>query len=528
MPDRDVLIIGAGFSGLYQLHKLRQLGFDAQIVEAGPQVGGTWYWNRYPGARCDIESIGYSYSFDHELQQEWNWSERYAAQPEILAYLEHVADRLDLRKDITFDTRVQSLVFDDADDCWTATTGNGSTISARFVVAATGCLSKPLTPTFDGLDDFTGDVHWTWDWPAGGADLAGKRVAVIGTGSSGVQTITAIAPVVGSMTVFQRTPTYAVPAQNRRIDEELAELKTHYDDFRAESRLSVGGFPCGDELPPFFEDLDDVRIRSELEVRYGNGGLCFQQSFRDLLQNEEANARAAEYVRNRISEKVDDPAVAEKLTPRTYPIAAKRMCVDTGYYEVYNQDNVALIDVNEQPIRRITPRGILAGDTEHEFDVIILATGFDAMTGALEAIDISHGAQTLRDKWSDGPRTYLGLMSAGFPNLFTVTGPQSPSVLSNMVTSIETHVEWISAALEYLHEHGLTRIEPDVAAEDNWVNTTNDAADMTLLGQAPSWYMGANVPGKPRAALPFVGGVGVYQQILDGVAVTGYHGFELV
>lgn len=528
MPDRDVLIIGAGFSGLYQLHKLRELGFDAHVVEAGPQVGGTWYWNRYPGARCDIESIGYSYSFDPELQQEWNWTERYAAQPEILAYLEHVADKLNLRTDISFDTRVVSLDFDDPQDMWTATTDSGATITARYVVAATGCLSKPLLPEFPGLDDFAGDVYWTWDWPTDEVDFADKRVAVIGTGSSGIQTITAIAPTVGSLTVFQRTPTYAVPAQNRLIAEELAELKTHYDDFRAESRLSVGGIPCGDELPPFFDDLDDGRIRSELHMRYDDGGLCFQQSFRDLLQNEEANARAAEYVRNRIKDKVHDPAVAEKLTTRSYPIAAKRMCVDTGYYEVYNQPNVTLVDVNEQPIERITEHGIRAGGTDHEFDVIILATGFDAMTGALAAIDIRHGAQTLRDKWSDGPRTYLGLMSAGFPNLFTVTGPQSPSVLSNMVTSIETHVEWISAALSHLREHGLTRIEPDVAAEDNWVNTTNDAADMTLLKQAPSWYMGANVPGKPRAALPFVGGVGTYQQILDGIAVTGYHGFELV
>ncbi|RPA19847.1 NAD(P)/FAD-dependent oxidoreductase [Gordonia sp. OPL2] len=528
MPDHDVLIIGAGFSGLYQLYRLRELGFDVHAVEAGPAVGGTWYWNRYPGARCDIESIGYSYSFDTELQEEWNWTERYAAQPELLSYLDHVADRHDLRKDISFDTRVESLRFDDTADEWTALLDTGARITARFVVAATGCLSKPLVPAIAGIDDFTGDTYWTWDWPHDPVDLTGKRVAVIGTGSSGVQTITAIAPEVESLTVFQRTPTYAVPAQNRLIAQELAELKTHYGEFRDESRLSVGGFPCGDELPPFFEDLDDEQIAGELDRRYDDGGLCFQQSFRDLLQSPEANARAAEYVRRRIGQKVTDPATAERLTPRSYPIAAKRMCVDTGYYEVYNQPNVSLIDVTEQPIERITGSGIRAGGADFPFDVIILATGFDAMTGALDAIDIQSRGKALRDKWADGPRTYLGLMSAGFPNLFTVTGPQSPSVLSNMVTSIECHVEWISDALEHLRARGLTKIEPDEAAEDNWVNTTNDAADLTLLGQAPSWYMGANVPGKPRAPLPFVGGVGTYQQILDGVAVSNYHGFELV
>ncbi|WP_343287204.1 NAD(P)/FAD-dependent oxidoreductase [Gordonia sp. SID5947] len=526
-PDRDVIIIGAGFSGIYQLYALRELGFDVHLIEAGPQVGGTWYWNRYPGARCDIESIGYSYSFDAALQEEWEWTERYAAQPELLAYLDHVADKHDLRKDMTFDTRVDSLEFDDTESMWTVTTDTGTRTTARFVVAATGCLSKPLLPTIDGVNEFAGETYWTWDWPQGGVDLSGKRVAVIGTGSSGVQTITTIAPTVGSLTVFQRTPTYAVPAQNRLIADELAALKPHYAEFREESRLSVGGIPCGPELPPFFDDLDDEHALSELDIRYADGGLCFQQSFRDLLQNREANARAAEYVRERIRQKVTDPAVAERLTPRSYPIAAKRMCVDTGYYEVYNRPNVSLIDVKQQPIRRITATGVEAGDTVHEFDVIIMATGFDAMTGALEAIDIRSGGRTLRDKWSDGPRTYLGLMSAGFPNLFTVTGPQSPSVLSNMITSIECHVEWISATLEHMRDRDLTRIEPDVAAEDNWVNTTNDCADLTLLSEAPSWYMGVNVPGKPRAPLPFAGGVGTYKQILDGVTIAGYHGFDL-
>ena len=535
VADHDVIIIGAGFAGLYQLYKLRELGFDARVLEAGPEVGGTWYWNRYPGARCDIESIEYSYSFDPQLQQSWNWTERYAAQPELLAYAKHVADRFDLRRDITFDTRVVAMDFDDTTNEWTVTTDAGARTTANFVIAATGCLSKPLVPSFDGLDDFAGDVLWTWDWPADGADLEGKRVAVVGTGSSGVQTITAIAPVVGALTVFQRTPPYAVPAQNRLIADELADVKQRYPQFRDVSRLSRGGAQCGDgaALPPFFGDLDSGTSRAELDRRWDDGGLCFQQSFYDLLLDPVANETAAEYVRERIRQKISDPRLAEKLTPRTYPIAAKRMCVDTGYYEVYNQGNVELVDLNEEPLHRITARGILAGDTEHEFDAIVLATGFDAMTGALNAIDIravdeSGATRTLREKWAAGPRTYLGLMSAGFPNLFTVTGPQSPSVLSNMLTSIEYHVEWISAALVHLRDHGLNRMEADIEAEDNWVNITNDTADLTLLPHAASWYMGANVPGKRRVFLPFVAGVGVYKQIGDGVAVAGYHGFEMV
>ncbi|MFF0814065.1 flavin-containing monooxygenase [Rhodococcus sp. NPDC003318] len=529
MADHDVIVIGAGFAGLYQLYKLRELGFDARVVEAGPEVGGTWYWNRYPGARCDIESIEYSYSFDPELQQDWNWTERYASQPEILEYIRFVADRHQLRRDIDFETRVTALEFDDDTNEWIVTTDRGSR-TARFVIAATGCLSVPLTPQFDGQGDFAGDVYWTWDWPEGGVDLTGKRVAVVGTGSSGLQTITAVAPVVGALTVFQRTPSYAVPAHNQPIADVLTAVKQRYPEFREVSRLTRGGAQCGEgaALPPFFVDLDDEATQAELGRRWENGGLCYQQSFFDLLQDPEANEVAAEYVRARIREKVKDPDVAEKLTPRSYPIAAKRMCVDTGYFEVYNQDNVTLVDLNEEPLVRITERGIVAGETEHEFDVIVLATGYDAMTGALDAIDIRHDGQTLRAKWADGPRTYLGLMSAGFPNLFTVTGPQSPSVLSNMLTSIEYHVEWISDVLVHMRDHGMSRIEPEIEAEENWVNTTNDIADLTLFPKAASWYMGANVPGKRRVFLPFAAGVGAYKQIGDGIAIAGYHGFELV
>ncbi|MEB3369671.1 flavin-containing monooxygenase [Saccharopolyspora mangrovi] len=527
MPDHDAIIIGAGFSGLYQLHRLRELGFSARVIEAGGDVGGTWYWNRYPGARCDVESIEYSYSFDPELEQEWDWSERYASQPEILSYVQHVAQRYDLCRDITFNTRVEALDWDDEAEAWTVTTDDGASRTARCVIAATGCLSVPSTPEFEGREDFAGEQHWTSSWPHEGVDLAGKRVAVIGTGSSGLQTITAIGPVVRSLVVFQRTPSYAIPARNGPIDERLREVKARYPEFRELSRMARIGMQCGEDDANDYVDSDPETVQRELERRWLDGGLCYTQTFRDLLRDADANEAASEYLREQIRRKVDDPELADKLVPTTYPVGSKRMCVDTGYFETFNHDHVSLVDINEEPIRRITPRGIVAGDTEHQVDVIIFATGFDAMTGALNAIDIRSGGQTLREKWASGPRTYLGLMSAGFPNLFMITGPQSPSVLSNMMTSIEYHVDWVTNALQHLHDHALHRMEPDPAAEENWVNTTNDIADLTLMPTAASWYMGANIPGKKRVFMPFVGGVGTYKQVCDGIATSHYHGFEL-
>lgn len=525
MTDHDVVIIGAGMAGLYQLYRLREAGFDTQVIEAGDDVGGTWYWNRYPGARCDIPSIEYSYSFDENLQQEWEWSERYSAQPELLRYLQHVADRFDLRSDITFNSRVEQLAWDEDTARWIVRTDQGVTSTAQFVIAATGCLSVPSRPDFAGIDEFGGEQYWTSSWPHEAVDLTGKRVAVIGTGSSGLQTITAIAPKAGELTVFQRTPCYAVPAHNGPITDVLARVKDRYPKLRAASRMTESGYQCASESTTVLDMAPD-ETRLALDKRWGEGGLCFTDTFTDVLIDPDANAQVSEYVRTRIREKVVDPAVAAKLLP-TFPIATKRLCVDTGYFEVYNQDNVSLVNLNEEPIQRLTERGILAGDTEHEFDVIILATGFDAMTGALNAIDIRKGDATLNEKWADGPRTYLGLMSAGFPNLFTVTGPQSPSVLSNVVTSIEQHVGWISRALEYIRTHGHTRIEAMVENEDNWVAATNDLADMTLFPQAASWYMGANIPGKRRVFMPFVGGVGFYKQICDGIEAARYHGFAL-
>lgn len=525
MTDHDVVIIGAGLAGMYQLYRLREAGFDTRVIEAGDDVGGTWFWNRYPGARVDIESVEYSYSFDEGLQQDWVWTERYAAQPELLKYARHVADRFDLRPSITFGHRVERLEWLDDESHRVVVTDDGATLTARYVIAATGCLSVPSRPSFEGLDDFAGQLIWTSSWPRERVDLSGKRVAVIGTGSSGLQTITAIAPLVGSLTVFQRTACYAVPAHNGPIADVLAGVKERYPELRAASRETVGGYQCAAETIPLLE-VSPEEIGPELDKRWDLGGLCFSDSISDALTDHAANARISEYVRTRIREKVIDPETAAKLLP-TFPIATKRLCVDTGYYEVYNQDNVALVDINEAPIHRLTADGLVAGDNEHEFDVIIMATGFDAMTGALNAMEIRNGDTTLKEKWAHGPCTYLGLMSAGFPNLFTITGPQSPSVLSNVVTSIEQHVGWIARALEHLRGHGYTRMEARVENEDGWVAATNDLADMTLFPQAASWYMGANIPGKQRVFMPFVGGVGFYKQISEGVEASGYHGFVL-
>lgn len=524
--DYNVVIIGAGFAGMYQLHKLRQIGLSAHIFETGDDVGGTWFWNRYPGARVDIESMEYSYSFDDDLQKEWRWKERYAPQPELLEYARHVCERYDLRKDISFSTRVNNVSWDESSRTWTVSTSNGKATTARYVIAATGCLSRPSEPTFEGMKDFKGEMYWTSRYPRDGVDLSGKKVAVIGTGSSGIQTITTIAPQAGHLTVFQRTPTFAVPAHNTRVsDERDAAIKASYGEIRRIGRETSVGFnqPAGNVM---FADVSPEEARKDLDERWRHGGLGFSFGFDDVLFNPVANEFVAEYVRDRIREKVKDPHTAELLCPTSYPIASKRMCVDTGYFETFNRDNVDLVDLQTEPLKRITEAGICVGSREIDFDVIIFATGFDAMTGALNSIEISNGTHTLREKWSHGPRTYLGLMSHGFPNLFMITGPQSPSVLSNMMVSIEDHVDWISETLNELTTSDQTRIEPAAEAEENWVHTTNDLANLTLMPQANSWYMGSNIPGKERVFMPFVGGVDTYAQIISGVRVANYHGFE--
>jgi cyclohexanone monooxygenase len=525
-PDVDVVVVGAGFAGLYLLHRLRGLGFACQVFEAAGDLGGTWYWNRYPGARCDIESLEYSYGFDEDLQQEWQWTERYATQPEILRYLNHVADRFELRDDIQFDTRVTEAAFDDAVGRWSVRTDQGDEVSAQFLVMATGCLSSTNTPDFEGIDSFEGNTYHTGRWPHEGVDFTGQRVAVIGTGSSAVQSIPLIAEQALDLTVFQRTATYAVPAHNRMLEpDEVAAVKADYAGLRAGNRLSMVAFGSRNPGNEAFALVTEPAERDEqFQRRWDVGGLQFLGAFGDLLLHPEANELAAEFVRAKIRSTVDDPEVAELLSPKTV-IGCKRLCVDTGYYETFNRPNVHLVDVSEKPIERLTPKGLVTGGVEYEFDSIVFATGFDAMTGALLAIDIKgKDGTTLRDAWEEGPRTYLGLGTVGFPNLFTVSGPGSPSVLTNMVTSIEQHVEWISDCLAYLRGHEYSRIEPTREAQDAWVDHVNMIADFTLYPRCNSWYLGANVPGKPRVFMPLIG-FAPYAERCDQIAANDYEGF---
>jgi cyclohexanone monooxygenase len=523
----DVIVVGAGFAGLALLHRLRAAGLRVVAIEAGDDVGGTWYWNRYPGARCDVESLEYSFGFDDDLQQEWCWAERYAPQPEILRYLGHVADRFDLRRDIRFRTRVTGATFDEAREQWQVDCDDGSVSVAPFLVLATGCLSMPTTPRFPGDDSFAGATYHTGRWPAEGVDVSGLRVGVIGTGSSGVQSIPLLAQQASRLVVFQRTPSYCVPAHNDRLDpDEEREVKRDYPAFRAANRTSAVAF--GSRWPA--NDVSALAVspserEAMFERRWAHGGLPFLGAFNDLLLDPAANELAAEFVRTKIRQTVRDPAVAERLCPDTV-IGCKRLCVDTGYYATYNLPHVELVDVRATPIEAITPSGIRVGDVEHELDVIVFATGFDAMTGAIRAIDPrGRDGRRLTDAWEEGPRTLLGLMTAGFPNLFTVTGPGSPSVLTNMVVSIEHHAQWITDCLVALRDAGDATIEPTVAAQDEWVTWVNTVADLTLYPTCNSWYLGANVPGKPRVFMPLIG-FPPYEEHCAAVAATGYPGFE--
>ncbi|HEV8437610.1 MAG TPA: NAD(P)/FAD-dependent oxidoreductase [Methylomirabilota bacterium] len=527
--ELDAVIVGAGLAGLYMLHRLRELGFSARVYEAGSGVGGTWYWNRYPGARCDVESMDYSYSFSDELQQEWKWTERYASQPEILSYINHVADRFDLRGDIQLSTRVTAAVFDDATNRWAIETDRGDRVSARFCIMATGCLSTAQVPAFKGLDTFAGKWYHTGHWPHDGVDFTGQRVGVIGTGSSAIQSIPIIARQAASLVVFQRTPNFSVPARNAPLDPEYERrLKAHYAEYRRQARQSRVGFVVAANEQSALAAAPDERER-EYETRWNRGGLGFTAAFADLLTRKEANDTAAEFFRVKIRATVRDAAVAEALVPKEYPLGTKRMCVDTDYYDTFNRANVTLVDVRRTPIEAMTPRGVQTRDAEYELDSIVFATGFDAMTGALLGIDIrGRAGRTLRHKWAEGPRTYLGIAIAGFPNLFAITGPGSPSVLSNMIVSIEQHVDWIADCLAHLRVHDLAAIEATVEAEAAWVAHVTEVGNATLYPLANSWYTGANIPGKPRIFMPYVGGVGTYRQKCDEVAAKGYDGFRLI
>jgi cation diffusion facilitator CzcD-associated flavoprotein CzcO len=525
----DAVIVGAGLAGLYQLYRLRESGLDARVIEAGRGVGGTWYWNRYPGARCDVESLAYSYSFSPELEQEWTWTEKYPTQPEILRYIEHVAERFDLTRDITFDTRVTDATYDDARQHWTVLTDTGEEIDAQYLIMATGCLSTSKAPEIPGAERFGGPIYHTGHWPHEGVDLSGQRVAVIGTGSSGIQSIPIIARQAAELTVFQRTPNFSMPAGNRALtEEEIAAMKERYPEFREAQRASAFGVPVEPATQSALEVPDEERS-ARYQAGWDAGNLvAILGSYTDTITDKAANDTAAEFIRTKIRGIVKDPELAETLSPRSFPFGTKRPCLDTGYYDTFNKDHVTLVDIRKTPLVEITETGVRTSEAEYEVDAIVFATGFDAMTGALLAVDIrGRDGVSLREKWAEGPRTYLGLAIAGFPNLFTITGPSSPSVLSNMIVSIEQHVDWITDCVEHLRAHDVAEIEPTVEAEDAWVRHVEEVGNTTLFPTADSWYMGSNVPGKPRVFTAYIGGVGAYREKCDELAADGYDGFAL-
>lgn len=525
--DVDVVVVGAGFSGLYLLYRLRKAGFSTRVFERGGDVGGTWYWNRYPGARCDVESLQYSYSFDEQLQQDWHWPEKFSAQPDILAYANHVADRFNLKKDIEFNVEVKASRFDENLKTWKITTNTGEEIDAQYFIMATGCISTTQIPNIKGLSDYVGDTFHTGDWPHEEVDFSGQSIAVIGTGSSGIQSIPVLAKQAKKLTVFQRTPNYSIPSQNEPMTKKYERSwKDVYSERRKEMRYSAhGSLKDLNDVPALSVDEDQ---RQELYTkRWAIGGTGFLGSFNDLLTNADANYTAAEYVRQQIKRVVKDKETAEILCPRSYPIGTKRICIDTGYFETYNRENVKLVDISKKPIQRLVADGIIVDDQLYAFDSIIFATGFDAMTGSIFNVDIKgRGGLALKEKWNAGPKTYLGLMSASFPNLFMITGPGSPSVKSNMIMSIEQHVDLVIETLLSMRRKGLSVVEPELEAENKWVDHVQEVANKTLFPQANSWYMGANIPGKPRLFMPYIGGVGAYREICEEIVANNYRGFK--
>ncbi len=536
LTELDAVIVGAGFAGMYMLHRLRSQGMSAIVLEAGSDVGGTWYWNRYPGARCDVPSMEYSYSFSRELQQDWDWTEVMAAQPEILAYANHVADRFDLRRDIQFDTRVSAAHYDDNAMRWRVTTEAGAIFDTHFCIMATGCLSVPNTPVIPGADDFTGSIYHTGRWPHEGVDFSGLTVGIIGTGSSGIQAIPEIAAAANHLTVFQRTPNYTMPANNGPLTPDfLARAKADYDEIRATERQSQAGiigygFGFGGADPEMPTDAILDTTPEQRRQALDDNGFAAVRQYVDIGLDMEANELACEMYREQIARIVSDTKKAEGLMPRGYPIGCKRPVIDTDYYETFNRDDVTLVDLRNGGIEQITATGIKTAQGDFEFDALVYATGFDAMTGALLGIDVvGREGRTLKNHWEAGPRTYLGLQIHGFPNLFTITGPGSPSVLSNMIVSIEQHVEWIADCVADLAGRQALAIEPTPEAESGWIEHVNQIASGTML-TAPScnsWYLGANIPGKPRIFMPYVGGVGAYRNKCDEVAANDYEGFRV-
>ncbi len=522
----DVLIVGAGFAGMYMLLKCREIGVTARVVEAGGGVGGTWYWNRYPGARCDVPSLEYSYQFSEELEQEWDWSERYAPQPEILAYANHVADRFDLKRDITFSTRVTAAAYDADAARWRVETDIGAIFDAHWVVMATGCLSSTNKPAFEGLESYRGETYHTGEWSHDGVDFTGKRVAVIGTGSSAIQSIPIIAGQAADLTVFQRTANYSIPAHNAPMDPAFRDrFRAHYRDHREAAKQDLSCLLFHRD-PRSALEVAEAERRSQYEQRWADGGLGFSRAFSDLLRDRQANDTAAEFVREKIRAVVEDPETAALLSP-TSVLGCKRLCVDSGYYETFNLPHVHLVDVSKTPIERLSEAGVVVGACEYPADAIVFATGFDAMTGSLTRVDIrGRDGVALKDAWAEGPKTYLGLSTVGFPNLFMVSGPGSPSVLTNMLPSIEQHVEWIAACIRTMEERQARVFEPTAEAQDAWVDRVNRIADATLMPTCNSWYLGANVPGKPRVFMPYIG-FPEYVEACEDVVADGYRGFRV-
>ena len=526
----DAIVVGAGFGGMYALHRLRKLGYRVRVLEAADGVGGTWYWNRYPGARCDVESLEYSYSFDNELQQDWEWPERFSAQADIEKYANHVADRFDLRKDIEFNTRIESAEFDNETAQWTIRAVGGNTYTAKYLVLAVGNLSLPRVPNFKGLEQFKGRWFHTGQWPKETVDFTGRTVGIIGTGSSGIQTIPMVAKQAKHLYVFQRTANYSVPAINRPLTPEAAKAhKAQYEKWREEAKKTPFGI-AGHPPPEKFAAEDTFENRQRLfEQKWNTGGnISFLYAYKDLLTDEKANAMACEFVHDKIRATVKDPKVAELLIPNDHPIGTKRLCLDTGYFETYNQDNVTLVNVRQSPIEEITAHGLRTAEGEYKLDDLIFATGYDAMTGAILDIDIRvKSGAALREVWKDGPKTYLGVMVNGFPNMTIITGPGSPSVKTNMISAIEQHVDWIADLVKHMSDTHKAKFEAQADAQEKWVQHVNDVADTTLYPKANSWYVGANIPGKPRVFMPYVAGLDKYRKICDDVASQGYQGISI-
>ncbi|MEO1957417.1 MAG: NAD(P)/FAD-dependent oxidoreductase [Methylophilaceae bacterium] len=528
----DVVVVGAGFSGLYLLHLLRdKQHLNVVVLDLAGGIGGTWFWNRYPGARCDVASHEYSFSFSEDLQQEWQWSERFAAQPEILKYLEHVAERFDLNKDIQLNTTVESVVYDEALTCWNIKTKGGKQFNTQYFIPAVGALSSANIPTIAGQSDFKGDSYITGRWPADGVNLKGKKVGIIGTGATAIQVIPVIAEECEHLTVFQRTATYTCPLHNAPMTvEEEQSIKANYTELREAERSSFAGMPFDTVRPSALEDSPEERDAHYQKLWDSNGFGVWLGSYEDILFNRDANKTAADFFRKKIKERVNDPKIANLLCPPNDLLyGIKRQPCESQYFEAFNRNNVTLVDIKSAPINTLTKNGLATTKDSYDLDVLIYATGFDAFTGSLFKMGIKgRDGISLQDSWSAGPRTYLGLSVYGFPNMFTVTGPQSPSVLSNMPVSIELHCEWIASCIEQMNKQNIVAIEADQAFEENWITHTKELADTTLFPQASSWYMGANIPGKPRVFMVYVGGCGGYRDTINEIADKGYEGFNFI